>query len=173
MDYTGINLKRPASSGLITAGPTGLSVSLSVCRSVSYGGQNGEQLKIFKLSLILPIERAAWLVWQQHCDCLNCHYYYYYYYIKPFVQSNTKHIQSLIHSWRHVSALANMFSPILNMDMVRLVSVYIMGSHIVYKPLFVLNSCLKSIGRFNFKTCKPSGKLMLTFMSAYIYCGLI
>jgi hypothetical protein len=33
------------------------------------------------------------------------------------------------------------------MDMVHLVSAYIMGYNIVYKPLFVLKSSVKSIGR--------------------------
>jgi hypothetical protein len=33
------------------------------------------------------------------------------------------------------------------MDMVYLVSAYIMGSHTVYKPLFILKSSVKSIGQ--------------------------
>jgi hypothetical protein len=58
---------------------------------------------------------------------------------------------SLIHSWRHVSVLANHLQANNNyMDMVHLVSAYILGSHTVYKPLFSLKSSVKSIGRYIF-----------------------
>jgi hypothetical protein len=65
-----------------------------------------------------------------------------------FRQNITHTYSSLLHSWRHISVLTNHLQASTKyMDMVHLASAYIMGSHTVYKPLFILKSRVKSIGR--------------------------
>jgi hypothetical protein len=59
--------------------------------------------------------------------------------IGDLFHQNTTHIySSLIHERQHVSVVAKHLQANTNyIDMVHLLCVYIMGSHTVYKPLFI------------------------------------
>jgi hypothetical protein len=68
--------------------------------------------------------------------------------ISDLFRQNTTHVySSLIHRRRRVSVLASHSqTSTSHIDMVHSVRVYIMGSHTVYKLLFILKSSAKYIG---------------------------